>query len=393
MKCLTYLLAALIAAVTLAPVANAADETRTYQIKNRLRIEHDDNIYEEPDNENDSFKIIEEVEVLVNLNFEQSYIGLRYRPTFEWWDEREPDDDDLHHDFDVVLAHNFTPRLSLSVKDTFRLGEQPEAIEGSSLRRENGDFIYNVADGSASYLLRPGTRLEGSGRYTLLRYDDEGVANEEDYDIYAGGLTLRHELSPETVVRGEYRLEEVEYDGPDRGSQSQFLGLGLERVFSPNLLGDSRVGYQQKDFNEEDIDDEDSPYIEGSFTYLPSPQTRLTAGASYSLFESDIAAFASQERTTAFISAAYDVTARVSLYGAASYQMGTYDADQRIEENTDVYNNEDGDENVVQFSARLSYKLNRDNWLEANFHYLDVDSDLRDDYDRTRMSLGWRTQI
>jgi hypothetical protein len=389
MKCSKVISAAVLSMFVMAGVSWSAEGPQTYQLKNRLRVEYDDNIYETRRDKTDSWKIIEELELLLNLNFEQTFLGLRYRPSFVWWDNRKNDDTDWHHDFDLVFSHNFTPRLSLSIKDTLRIAENPELIEGGAVVRENNDFTYNILNGVLSYLVQPQTRVEASGRYTLLRYDDNSVSDIEDYDIYAAGLTLRHQLKASTAVLGDLRVEDVNYDGPDRDSTSQYVGLGLEQIFSPNLLGSIRAGYQHKDFDASGLGSESSPYADGSITYLPSPATRITAGAGYSMFEADVFPFANQNRTLIYASIAHDLTARISLYIAGSYQLSEYDADDAIGGGAVT----DGDEEIWQFSTRASYKLNRSNWLELGWQYLTLDSDLRDDFDRNRFDIGWRTVL
>lgn len=395
MKFLHAMAVAAVAAVWALP-ASAGDAGRNFQVKNRIRAEYDDNIYETSSGEQESMKIVEELEFLVNLNLEQSFIGLRYRPTFVWWDKREPDDTDLHHDLDLILTHNFSPRVAISLKDTMRFAEQPQQIDRGTAIRERDDYKYNVADGLVTIALRPVTHLEVGARHTMLRYDRDEVAQVEDYDIYAGGATLRHELSPSLTLAGEARYETTDYDGPDRGADSEFIGVGVERIFSPNLLGSLRGGIQLKQFGDSAIDDESAPYVDGSLTFLPTPQTRLTAGLGYSMFESDVFPYANQDRTLVYVSAAHDLTARISLFAAASYQLGDYSADQSIDPTfSDGTTVEDGQEEVLQFSARGSYKINRNNSVELGWQHLTVNSDLatRDDYDRNRVEVGWRTQI
>ena len=48
---------------------------------------------------------------------------------------------------------------------------------------------------------------------------------------------------------------------------------------------------------------------------------------------------------------------------------------------------------MLRFSGRTSYMLNRNNYLEAQISYMDFESDLREEFDRTRIELGWRTQL
>ncbi len=379
-----------LAASILAGVGYAAEESaQSFQVKNRFRVGWNDNVYETSKNQEESFVIIEELEFVLNLDLEQTFLGARYRPTFMWWDNRNPDDTDFHHEADLIFAHNFTPRLSLSVKETLRIAELPELIDRGTVARENDDYIYNLLDGVLGYKISDPTRLEFGGRYTLLRYDDNAVAATDDYDIYAAGVTLRHQLQRETALNGEVRMEQIEYDGPDRGSDTIYAGAGLEEIFSPNLVGSVRGGWQVKDFNNSDLGSEDSPYADVSLTYLPSPKTRLSGGLGYSLFESDIFPYASQDRTLTFLTLAHDLTARIQLFLAGSYQNSAYHSDEAIEDP----NGSDGEEDVWQMSARSSYMVNRNNYLEAQISYMNFESELREEFDRTRIELGWRTQL
>lgn len=374
----------------LAGVSFAAEETtQSFQVKNRFRVGWDSNVYETEKDETDSFKVIEELEFVINLDLEQTFLGARYRPTFVWWDNRNPDDTDFHHEADLIFAHNFTPRLSLSLKETLRIAELPELIDRGAVVREQDDYIYNLLDGVLGYKLSDPTRIEFGGRYTLLRYDDSAVAATDDYDIYAAGVTLRQQLQRETAINGEVRMEQTEYDGPDRGSDTLYAGVGLEEIFSPNLVGSMRGGWQQKDFNNSDLGTEDSPYADLSLTYLPSPKTRLSGGLGYSMFESDIYPYASQDRTLAFLTLAHDFTARIQFFLAGSIQHSEYTSEEAIEDPQ----GQDGSEDVWQLSGRTSYMVNRNNYLEAQVSYLNFESDLRNNFDRTRVELGWRTQL
>ena len=241
----------------------------------------------------------------------------------------------------------------------------------------NGDFYYNTLNGTLGYLLRPATRLELSGRWAAQRYDDSKLS-DSDFDSYVGGLTLRHQLVPETTLIGEFRYETVDYNGPDRGSKSLYAGGGVEQIFSPNLIGSLRGGYQRKDFNSDRISSETAPYVDVSATFLPSPSTRISGGVGYSMFESEVFPFANQDRTQVFGSLAHDFTARVSFYLTGSYTIGSYDAEQTVEDpDNPTITAKGGDENVGQVSTRVTYQFNRSNWLEAGWQYVDFDSKLK----------------
>jgi hypothetical protein len=380
--------AALLGALLLQGVAFGAD--RSLKVYNRLRVMYDDNIYERDQDKTESWIISEEPEFLLDLNLSRTFVGLRYRPSFVYWENRESDDTDIHHDLDVDVTHNFTPRLALALKDTFRIAQQPEQIDRGTTLREQEDYTYNVADGVISYLLDPNTRVEGSGRYTLLRYDQNDVADREDYDIYAAGATLRRQVTPTLAVGGDYRYEDTAYtDADNRDAQSHFVGLSLENVFGAALSGSLRGGYQYKTFDAEGVDSRSAPYVDGQLTLAITPATRLSAGAGYALTEAGVYPYVNQDRVNSFVSLAHDFTARLSAYASASYSVGDYDNSETVVPGDFP----DGSEDYAQFSARASYKIGRRNWLEAGWSYVNLDSDLRENFDRNRFDIGWRTEI
>ncbi len=397
MKWTRWLCAALLILVTVQGAAQAAEGAKPYQINNRLRVEYDDNIYQTDTNKTDSFKIIEEVELLVNFSLEKTFVSLRYRPSFVWWDKREPDETDFQNEVDLVINQKFTPRLTLSVVDTLRRGELPELIDHEVIVREQDDFWYNTVNATLGIVLRPPTILELSGRYIFLKYDSDVVATNEDFDLLVGGMTLRHSLVPQSTVLADLRAEQVEYEGVDRGSKTISAGLGWEQIFSPNFIGSLRGGYQNKQFNLDELGSESSPYADLVFTVLPSPKTRVSAGVQYSLFETDVYPFANQTRAQVFASLAYDITARVSWYLTGAFTQGQYALDDAVEPGI----MKDADEDIYQASTRLTYKMNRNNWLEAGWQFVDfrshlqrVDgSDLRQSFTQNRLDLGWKIQF
>ncbi len=386
-------------AAMIGPAWAMGEGARTLQLHNRLRVEYDDNIRDVEHNTRSSWKIIEEVEVLVNFNLETTFISLRYKPAFVWWDNRPEDDTDLHHDLDVIFNHTFSPRLSLSIKDTLRYAELPE-MRGDGfgpITREKSDYLYNALHGVVAYLLQPQTRLELSGRYNLLRYDKSDVSDREDYDMVIAGVTVRHNLVPETAVMVDARYEYLSYeklkgeDRLDRGSEGLQFGVGTEHMFSPTLLGNARLGYHYKSYQESSISNSDEPYIDGSITFIPARATRITMGAGYSMMEADVFPYANQDRTRVFAGVAHDITARLSLNVVGSYIHSKYHGKQALD--VEQYGLGGGKEEAVQISARTTYRLNQSNWLEAGWQFVTLDSDLRQDHDRNRISIGWKVQL
>jgi len=370
--------------------------SKWFQVKHRLRVEYDDNIYQTKDDEKDSSKVINEFDIFVQAKLEQTFLSLHYRPQHVYWDDREPDDTTWNHSVDLIFAQEFSPRVTLSLKDTLLIAEQPaQILDGNQFGPDN-DYTYNSVVGSLSIGLTPETTLDLSGRYQLLRYDEDAISDANDYDIYVAGLDLRRQVLPETSVALQLRGEQTDYtETDDRDSDSYQAGAALEEAFGPDLVGKVRLGWQHKTFDDSSIDDIDSAYADGSLTLLPSPATRITGGVGYDQSDTDVAPFANQDRFRVYASLAYDVTARITWYLTSEYIMHDLDAEDAPEASRTQGGEEleDGSENITQVSTRLAYKLNRSNVIEAGWQLIDLDSDVREDYVRNRLSLGWRTEI
>ncbi len=393
-----------IVAACLLALATPAFAESPIHLNNRLRLGYDDNVYQAGEataadgstvthDETDSFRIIEELEMLVNLNLQRTYLGLRYRPSFIWYSDRDDDDTDFLHDVDLNFVQKITPALVLSISDTLRASQLPELQDENYVVRAKDDNYYNSALATLSYNVRPETRLDLSGRYILLRYTEDANENDNYYSA-VGGLTLRQQLASRTTLMGDLRYQMVVYDEAEeaynRDANSVFGGLGVEQTFNPKLLGSLRAGVEQRMYDNDAADDNTQPYGELSMTFLPTPATRITTAASYSIYESDIATYLSQNRTYLSLSFAHDFTTKLNFYLSGAYSLNQYEADYALETGA-----VDADENSFLLSARLAYRINRINWLEVGYQFIKLDSDLvnRESYDRNRFDIGWKIQL
>ena len=392
-------------AACLSALAVSALAESPVHLNNRLRIGYDDNVYQAgeatlPDgstvkhDKSDSFRILEELELLLNLNQPRTYLGLRYRPTLAWFSDREDDDTDLWHDLDLNFIQKFSPALSLSFNDTLRYSQLPELQDENFVVRQDDDNYYNSALATLSYNIKPETRIDVSGRHILLRYTEDDHENDNYYSV-VGGLTLRQQLASRTTLMGDLRYQALVYDEADavnnRDANSVFAGLGAEQTFNPKMIGSLRAGVEQRTYDNEDYDDNTQPYGELSVTFLPSPATRITGSASYSIYESDVADYLSQNRTYLSLSFAHDFTTKLSFYLSGAYSLNQYEADYALETGA-----VDADEKSLLLSARLAYRINRINWLEVGYQFIKLDSDLanRESYDRLRWDvIGWKIQL
>lgn len=377
--------------------ASAEDSGRPIQLFNRLRVGWDDNVYQTAKDETDSVRILEEIEVALKFDLEQTYLGLRYRPTLIWYSDRDDDDTDFLHDLTATFTQELTPSLQLSVSDTLHSSQLPELQDGDYIVRECDDNLYNDLRAVLSYTFRPETRLDLAGRYYILKYlDNDALEKTDNYWSAIGGVTLRQILGAQTTAMADFRYQTLQYDKApdsyDRDVDTIFGGLGIEQGLGKQLSASIRAGVQHRMYDNDAFDDKTCPYVDGSLTLAPTESglTRLILSAGWAMAESDVTAYLAQERIRTALTFAHKLTQRLDFSLTGSYTLSRYDADDAMVEGLG-----DNDENSYAATARLSYLIGTRNWVELGYQFTKLDSDIksRTEYDRNRVDLGWRIQL
>jgi len=407
------------AALLAAMGASAREGASPFTVSNSLHVEFDDNMDQTANDKVDGFKVSDQVTVSMQQKLEQGFLGVSYQLIATWWEPRDDKEFTFDHIVDATVNHKFSPSLGGTVQNKYIRRDSPEALNADgTLKRENSSYDYNALNGSVSLNPAPSSRLDVSGRWQLLRFEDASVADREDYDAYSVGATLVSQIRPETALLLEARGERFDYPGagktvgsplalpgaepgagdrntiPDRGFDNFIGGVGLEQMFSPNLSGRVMVGYMLKDLKAANAGEETSPYAEGSLTLNPTPATTITLMGTYSLYQSGLLTYATQERTAASLSVGHDLTPRFSMYVAGSYANSDYKGANSVDTVPEA-KVRDASEDVLVFSARAVYRLDpsRRHSLEAGWSYTDVSSDVREEYDRNRYDVAWRIQL
>ena len=377
-------------------------QSQPLHLFNRLRVGYDDNIYNSESDEKGSLRLVEEIEIKLNLALERLYVGIDYRPSLLWIPERDSDETDFLHDLTASMSYSITPQLVLSFKDTLRASQLPELENDGYRVRADDDNFSNTALATLAYNILPQTRIDLSGRYSILQYDED-AHDADNYRMVVGGLSLRQQLASHTTVFGDFRYMNLEYPDAEkeysRDSDAFYGGLGLEQTFSQQLIGNLRGGVQARRYDNDDkFDNNTKPYVDASVTFMPAPSTRFTLSGGYSVSESDIGAYVSEDRYTVALNLAHDFTDNVTLYANGSMALAKYKADYAYEDADNHYG--DDDERSYTAGARLSYRIFRtsglgNNWLELGYTFTKLDSDVygQSDYDRNRVDLGWKIQL
>ena len=405
-----------VAGLLMAGSAWAAEGEQPFHAESFLRLGYDDNVTYAEDNKIDTFFIREEVTLSFDKTYETGFLGLRYRPTVDWYEDLGGDSEtEWTHMVDLNWNQMLGRRLSLGVTEAFMKYDRSEVVDGDGvIRQANYGYSYNTVAGTLSAVLTPAVRLSGSVRNQILRYDEEEIARREDYDIMSYGLSLGSQAGKSTTVFVDGSVDDMTYDGsgdtqtvflpgygdyvdeiPNRDAMTYSAGVGVERIFSPNLMGRLRAGYMMKDMDAANQSDDDSPYGEASVTIIPAPTTRITLAGSYSLYQSGLDTYASQTRTTFSASLAHDLTAKITLSLIGNYYLSDYKAENAVDLVSSA-SVEDGSEDSASVGARVSYRINRNNWVDAGYSFSSFNSDFTgrsQDVQRNRVDVGWKVRM
>ncbi len=378
------------------PTLQAGEGRPPVDVVLNLRVENDDNVFTTGDgvgvDKQESLKLIGSADLVLDTEQGASYFGLRYSPSYTWYDDRPGDSSDVGHEFDLSLRQKLTPRSNLYVKDTLRVSEEPELVSEDVVFRNNNDYLYNSFNLSYDNQLVPEkTTLRLDGRYAMMSYDTASVADISDYDQVSVGADLLQRVAPHTDVGAQVRYTDLDYEASIRDSQSTQVGGLLTRMINPRLQANLRLGYEYRKADDALEQTAHAPYLDLSTVYLPARDTRVTLGAGYGYDKSPVSFFAQQTRTSVYGSLSQRISPALSLNLNAALFFGTFDRDDATSA-FDPATNRDGDENATQLGARLTYQVNVRNSVEASYQYTELDSDVRtaDDYDRNRLSLGWK---
>jgi hypothetical protein len=325
-------------------------------------------------------------------------------------------DNQLYPNLYAMLSHNISPRLLLRLSENYRSGEQ----SGTGSTPQNNvrySYFQNEAKASLDYVLTGKDRLEGSLTHTIRRHDKD--IEENDYTTVEAGVSWKRELVPQrTSASLNLRQRRVVYDNRPVNTPTVFylednafydateLSAGLSHTFNQEWQGSFEAGVTrvQPNFsdsavwinppggwflNEAANETTMNPLLRVGLVYSPSSRTRLTGDLARSYTESDNNGYGGRTVTELRFGFQHDITAKLMAKATARFANTSYDAQDSMTGKAT-----DETEDRMDFEFRLTYKLNRINFLEAGVRHTTVDRSVKNgSWDENRMDIGWRVEL
>jgi len=289
------------------------------------------------------------------------------------------------------IVHRFSERLRFASQNFVSYEMEPDYSYGYASSRVSGEYFFWQADNALGYRW-----TERLATYTGLRLSGVTYSDIDNNDRFTWQLynQFRYQLSAQTVLTMDYRYGQTNGDGLANDSTNQFLLLGAEHRFSPNIIGIIRAGAQFRDVD--NGDNTTSPYIEFALNSQLTQAFRLRSYARYGIedydtvqiFPGNVAVEYSDRRTLRFgLSGEYVFNPMVSVFGGIDYIPTRYQEGRNL--TVPGGPARDADEDVINLYLGLSYRINDFMTTSLSYNYTNSDSDFPNrDYDRNRISLG-----
>lgn len=345
-----------------------------------------------------------------NIPLEQTFISLGYVYGFTWYDNREPDNYDQSHDFNLKLRHQFSPRHQISVDDSFVLTSEPTVVDQSSgiitspvKTRTDSSVLHNYGAIEDNIGLTRSLALSLGYNNNWYDYEADGVGSRSallDRLEHLIRADARYQINPKLVgivgytfglnsfTDDEFIEEGSTLKSDSRDSMSHYVYAGVDYDITAKLRTTLRLGAQFSEYDELN-ESSQNPYADLSLSYMFRLGTSIEVGARHMRNATDVSAVDTStglptldaETTSAYIQFHHNITHALVGSLTGQYQHSVF---------FDGLN--DGDtEDLWLFGVNLSYTFNRHWSAEIGYNFDTLDSNLTTgdrSYDRNRAYIG-----
>jgi hypothetical protein len=324
---------------------------------------------------------------------ERSMVDLFLMPSVKWHSNpREnksgapQNDAELFGAVGVDGSHRFTPRVGVKAGDMLSYNDDPEISQGGANVRQSASHWLNDAHAGVDMELseKVGASLMGSS--LMKRYTDNAVADNQDEDTYKAEADLKYLTGSGYTLFGlaafsDFNAKSSGAGSRNRGSHVLSCGVGVERIFSPDVIGKISGGYQMAEYDDDALDSTDTANGNAEMTFRAASATRFRVGGSYGYYSPNVRPYSIQTLTAVSGAIDHDVLSeRLTLTLRGQYSEGDY-----ADEGADLPG---GLDKLTTVGVSGRYWMNR-NWsIQAGYTHENWDSDLRESFDRNLVDIG-----
>jgi len=323
------------------------------------------------------------------LETEAALLDLYYAPSYRW--RSDPSDiqneHEWHHDVSLMGRIDITDTTELRARERFNFTDDPDITEGGVNLRRDASYIMNRANVGINSFLTPTFNVDLVAQHMIKRYDDDAIADAFDEEIGSAELSARKKMSESLVGVAMVGVEMVSYEefnNIERGYDSYFGGLGLEKTLTDRVTINGLGGVQAAEYDDGSIDSEVSPLVRLGLNAKLADTVNLIARGTYKLDNAYSYPYTSQRHTSVFANLMWSATQELGISAFAEYRHEDYDADTV----NPGLNAASGDETTVLAVLRASYKILSKTTVSISYLFEDVDSDVSPTFTRNAGTLA-----
>jgi len=299
------------------------------------------------------------------------------------------------------ITHRFNERLRLSSRNFVAYDLEPNYAYGYASSRQSGEHLYWQTDNALGY--RWTERLATySGILFSGLLNDSSVPNADRF-VTTAYNQFRYQISPQTVLTGEYRYSETSGNGLASDATDHYILAGIEHRFSPTTIIVARGGTQIHHVDSLGSSDSTSPYFELNFNSqintafqvrgflrygLENYGTIRAVGAGGSLYEFD-----SNQALRIGLNGEYALSQKFSIFGGVDYIPSQFD-DGRRKSGAGPLTASGLSEELINAYIGLSIKVTESITGDFSYNYTDSSSEFGGNtYNRNRINVGIRAEF
>jgi hypothetical protein len=376
----------------------ASPTTRTgkpFTVSADLREQYDTNIFTTENNPQYSWETIMSPRVVFDYPMDQTLFQASYELDATYYNNRPGDKWDFAHNALLRVAHTFTPRFDIDVRDNFTYSQESQITSGFITQRYQGDYFQNLGSIAATYRWTDRFNTVTTYQNTLLAYQDTTVAASNNYMANSVSQDLRLTITPETTGVLNLTWTNTAYDTIPRSSNDYILAAGADHYFTPELLFSGRAGAEFTDYWNPGIDDQVGPYANLQLIWNYAPKSSLSAGYTHREALTDFNAYGNQLTNQFNAGITHYFTPRLSSGLQFVYILGDFQSSTLLPGSSPTLVNNNYGEDTWQVNFNIGYDIN--NWLSAQVGYIhsEIDSSVpssvaQRSYDRDQYYIGLR---
>jgi len=329
---------------------------------------YDDNIFLEPNNQEDNDWITTTIlglglkMPLVAGREEDFTLNARYDIDFlEFWDHNNQSRVDQN--LSAVADLKFTNDFTLKIKDNFQKTADPPNSETTSLEKR----FRNSAGAVLGYMRE---KIGFDFGYQNIR-DSYNNLNSLDKYEHVTTATGYFNISPKTSLFGEYNFGKIVYDNNATNSDSKYnqYRLGIKGQIAPKLTGLAKAGYRQTDYKTSGKKNFKGFTTLVNVAYALQERTTLNVFAERSSEESTYSTNSYFEYNKAGLKVDHELLDKLFLVSEGYYQLSKY-PDTTTESSVTAKR----EDKIWDGSIGLQYKMKEWVSFETNYEYKKRDS-------------------